>query len=103
MLAVTIAVEGEYLRRHSIKEKPIMTDGDDGSLIRFQRFFERFARRNIEMIRRLVEHQDIDARINQLCERESSLLSTGQIAHVLVNVIAKEKKFCQKRSQFADC
>ena len=75
MLAVTIAVERQYLRRHSIEKKSIVADCYNRAFISLERFFERFARRNIEMIRGLVEHQDIDARIDQLCERESSLLS----------------------------
>ena len=75
MLAVTIAVEREYLRRNSIEEKAIVADCYNRTFIRLERFFKRFSRRNIEMVGGLIEHQDIDARINQLRERESPLLS----------------------------
>src|SRR6266849_8947884 len=53
------------------------------------------------MICRLVEYQHIDARIDQLRQRQSSLLAAGKIAHVLVNVVAGEKKLCQKGTQLA--
>ena len=53
------------------------------------------------MVCRLIEHQHIHARIDQLRQRQSSLLATGQIADVLVNVVAGEKKLREKRSQLA--
>src|SRR5882724_10078925 len=101
MFAVTFAVERENLRRNSIEKEAILTDCYDRTFVGFQRFFERFPRRNIEMIRRLVKHQDVDSGINEFGERESSLLSTRQIAYVLVNVIAREQKLSQERTQLA--
>src|SRR5712692_4077290 len=101
MFDVAGAVERENLRSYPIQEKAVVTDRDDRSFKRVERFFQRFARRNVEMICRLVEHQNVYARINQLGQRESSLLSAGKIAHVFVNVIADKQKLCQKRSQLA--
>src|SRR5256714_8315497 len=101
MFAVTFAVERENLRRNSIEKEAIVTDRYDRTFVGFQRFFERFSGRNIEVIRRLVKHQDVDSGINEFGERESSLLSTRQIADVLVDVIAREEKLSQKRTQFA--
>ena len=54
--AVPHAIQGQDLRRDTIEEVSIVTDGDDGSLIRRKSFFKRFSRRNVEMVGRLVEH-----------------------------------------------
>src|SRR5689334_3479529 len=51
------------------------------------------------MVRRLVEHQHVHARVDQLRERESSLLTARKISHVLVNIITGKQKLGEKRSQ----
>ena len=53
------------------------------------------------MIGGLVEHQHIDARIDQLRQRQSALLAAGKIANMFVNIIAGKMKFSQKGTQFA--
>src|SRR5258708_40066697 len=95
------AIEGENLRRHAIEEVTGMTNGDYGPFICCECFFQGFARRDVEMVRRLVEKQHVDARIDQLSQRESSLLSTGKILFLLGNVIAGQKKFAYKGSASA--
>jgi hypothetical protein len=51
------------------------------------------------VVRRLVQHQHIHAGVDQFREGQSSLLSARQVANMLVNVVAKEKKPGQERSQ----
>src|SRR5436190_24081074 len=53
------------------------------------------------MVRRLVQDQNVDSGINQFCQRESSLLSAGEVADMFKNVVANEKKLCQECSQLA--
>ena len=55
------------------------------------------------MVGRFIQHQDVYAGIDQLRERESSLLSSRKIAYVLVNLIAKKEKLGEKRSSVAGC
>ena len=98
MFDVAGAVERENLIGHPIEEISVVTNCYDGALVGVQRFLQGFARRNVEMICRLIEHQNVHARVNQLGQRESSLLSAGKIAHVFVNVIADKQKLSQKRS-----
>src|SRR5712691_11649020 len=98
MFNVAVAVERQNLRRNAIEEVAVVTDCDDRSFKGVERFFQGFARGNVEMISRLVEHEHVHPRVNQLGQRESSLLSAGKIAHVLVNVIADKQKLRQKRS-----
>src|SRR5215212_4967096 len=53
------------------------------------------------MVSRLVKDENVHARVDQLRQGESSLLTTGKIAHVLVDVVASEEKLRQKRAQLA--
>src|SRR6476660_6292895 len=55
------------------------------------------------MVRRLIQNQNVYSGINQFGQRESSLLPAGKVTHVLVDVVAHEKKLCQKGSQLAAC
>src|SRR5688500_5601153 len=51
------------------------------------------------MVRRLIQNQNVYTRVDQLCERQSSLLTTGEISDVLVNVVTGKQKLRQERSQ----
>src|SRR5713226_7844286 len=99
MLDAAGTIQRQNLRGYPIEKVSVVTDRDYRSFKGVECFLQGFARWNVEMIRRLVEHQHVSARINQLGQRESSLLSAGKIAHVFVNVVADKQKLCQKRSQ----
>src|SRR5256714_3368355 len=103
VLNVPFAIQRQNLCRDAVQEKPIMTYRHDSSLVSIERIFQRFARWNIKMVGWFIKHQHVNARINQLRQGESSLLSAGEIADVLVNVIAGEKKLRKKRTQLARC
>src|SRR5258708_18584124 len=98
---IAVAIERQNPRGYSLEEVAVVTDRDDRSFKGVERFLQRFARGNVEMIRRFVEHEHVHARIDQLGQRESSLLSAGEIAHMLVDVIADKQKLRQKGSQLA--
>src|SRR5690349_4382795 len=51
------------------------------------------------MVRRLVEHQHVHTRIDQLREGESSLLTAREILDVLVDVVAGKQKLREERSE----
>ena len=99
VLNAAVAVERQHLRAHAIEEKSIVANRDDRSFVSLERFFQRFARRDVQMISRLVQHQHVYARVDELRQREPSLLAAGEITHVLVHVIAEEEELGQKRSQ----
>src|SRR5437870_3605173 len=101
MFSAACTVERENLRPDAIKEVAIVADRDYRALVGVQRFFQCFARRNVEMVCRLVEHEHVDSRIDQFCERQSSLLSAGEIADVFVNIVTGKMKLSQKGAQFA--
>src|ERR1051325_6979513 len=51
------------------------------------------------MVRRLIEHQNVHARVDQLREGEPSLLAARKISTVLVNIVTEKKKLREKRTQ----
>src|ERR1044072_5724038 len=101
VLGVSAAVEREYLCGDAVEEVSVVADGDDGAVVGVEGFFERFARRDVEVVRRLVEDEDVDARVDELGEREPSLLAAGQISDVLVNVVAREEEAREEAAQLA--
>src|SRR6185295_1329550 len=101
MLDLAGAIQRQHLCRDAIKEETVMTDRHDCSFIDLERFFQSLARWNVEVISGLVQHEHVHPRVDQLRERKSALLSSGQITNVLIDVIANEQKLCEKRSQLA--
>src|SRR4051812_595840 len=101
MLCIACAVEDQNLRRDAIQKVAVVADGDDRALKSIQSLFKRLARWNIQMVGRLVEHKDVDARVDQLGEGEPSLFSAGEITHMLVNIIARKEKLGEEGAQFA--
>src|SRR5262249_1604857 len=91
--------EVQYLGSELIQKVPIVGDRDNSAGILAERQFKRLARRNVEMVRGLVHHQDVRARINQLCEGQSALFAAGQRSHRLQDVIAGEQELCQVTPQ----
>ena len=75
MFDVAEAVKSKDLGRNFIEKEPIVTNRNDRSFVSFQRCFQCLARRDIQMVGRLVEHQHIDTRVNQFRQRQPSLLS----------------------------
>src|SRR5690349_7564906 len=55
------------------------------------------------MVCRLIENQHIHARVDQLSQRESSLLATGNVSDVLVDVIPGKEKLREERPQLTCC
>ena len=51
------------------------------------------------MVRGLIEHKNVDARIDQLRQGESSLFATGKISDMFVNIVAGKEKLREKRAQ----
>src|SRR5438067_12322655 len=83
VLRASVAVEREDLRCDAVEEVSVVADCDDRAVVRVERLFQSLARWDVEVICRLVEDEDVDARVDEFRERESSLLAAGQIAYVL--------------------
>src|ERR1044071_1312817 len=99
MLGAACAVERENLRGYAVQKIAVVADGDNRSLISVERLFESFAGRNVQMVGRLVQDKHVDARIDQLGESETAFLAARQIAHMLVNIVAREEKLGEEGRQ----
>src|SRR6187399_3572627 len=78
-----------------------MADGDYRAVIFFKSVLERFTRRDVEVIGRLVEHEHILLRIDQLGQGESSFFSAGQCRHGLEDILAGKQELSEKPTQCA--
>src|ERR1700730_16831701 len=78
-----------------------MADGDDRAFVSIERLFQRLAGRNVQMVGRLVKYEHVDTRIDELCQGESALLSSGQIGDVFVDIVSCKVKLAEKRTQLA--
>jgi hypothetical protein len=68
-------IKREDLCRDLVEKESVVADRDDSAVVFVERCFESFARRNVEMVRRLVEDQDVLSRIDQLRKSEPSLFA----------------------------
>src|ERR1043165_1348916 len=101
VLCAASAVEDKNLRRYAIQKVAVVPEGDDSALKGIQSFFQSLARRNVQMVRRLVEHKHVDARVDQLGQSEPPLFAARRVTNLLVNVVAREKKLGEKGTQLA--
>jgi hypothetical protein len=58
---LAVALEGEDVRRDSVEEPAIVADDDDATGERFQAGFECAERVDVEVVRRLIEEEDVPA------------------------------------------
>ena len=89
---LTIAFEGENMRRNSIQEPAIVRDHDGGTRKFKQRFFERPQRLDIEIIGGLIEQQEIAACAQHLGEMHPIAFAAGQQADLLLLVLTAKIK-----------
>ena len=90
VFGLALAFERQNLGRNPIEKISIVADGNDSAFVSSQRLLQRLARRNVQVICRLIEHQHVHARIDKLRQGQSSLLSAGEIADMFVNIVASE-------------
>ena len=78
------AIELEDPARDVVEEVAVVRDGDDGAGILRQRPLEPRHRFGVEVVRRLVEQQQVGLRQQQPAQRDSAALAAGQRGHVRV-------------------
>ena len=76
-----------------------MTDHDDASAEGDERFFEKPQRAEIEVVRRLVEHQNIAAALQDLGQQHAAPFSAAQLRDAGVDSIFAEQKTPQITAQ----
>ena len=87
---LAVALEREDVRRDPVEEPAIVADHDDAARERLEARLERAERVDVEVVRRLVEQQDVAAGLEQLRQVDAVPLAARQRADELLLVRAAE-------------
>ena len=77
------------------EEITVMRHDDQGAIELFQGIFQNVLGTEVEVVRRLVENQQVHGREQQLDHGQSGTLSTGQDFHLFVDVVTAEHESSQ--------
>ena len=90
-----LADEGAAADR--LEQGAVVGDEDDRALVLDQRVLERLAALDVEVVGGLVEDQDVGAGGDQDRQREPPLLAAGDVAELLLGVVAGEEEAAEQR------
>ena len=76
-----IALKGDGAGDHVVQKSTVVADQKHRSVIVLQQVFEQFQRVDVEVIRRLVEHQHISRTRKQARQQQPVALATAQRTH----------------------
>ena len=79
-----------------LEQRPVVGDEDDGALVLEQRVLERLAALDVEVVRRLVEDQDVRARGDEDRQRQAPLLSAADVGELLLDLVAGEEEAAEQ-------
>src|SRR5262249_44096423 len=106
VLGVAAAVDARPLReeledavRERGEEMPIVRDEEHRPLVVAERLDEHLLRRHVEVVRRLVEHEEVRRIEEHLREDEARLLAARQDAARLLDVVAREAEDAGERAE----
>src|SRR5262249_45779725 len=80
------------LIRNLIQEITIVSHEDHGATELEQNILQHIQRRHIEIVRRLIQNQNIRALEHQTRNQQTALLTTGQLSNRLIHLIVSKKK-----------
>ena len=80
---------------HLVDEITVVRYEQNGSLVAGQHFFQRFFSRQIHVIRRLVQNQEIRFCIENPTELQPHFFTAGELSHFLFNILTGEQKGSQ--------
>ena len=83
---------------HLVDEITVVRYEQNGSLVAGQHFFQRFFSRQIHVIRRLVQDQEIRFCIENPAELQPHFLTAGELSHFLFDVLAGKQEGAQGAS-----
>ena len=94
---LAVALEGEDVGRDPVEEPAIVADDHDAARERLEARLEGAQRVDVEVVRRLVEEQDVAARLEQLGQVDAVPLAARQLADELLLVGAAEVEASSRR------
>ena len=95
MFAHLAASELIYFRYQSVQELTVVTHDDGRTVEGLDGFLQHVLRRHIQMVRRLVENQQVHGLQQQADHRQATTLTTAQHLHLLVRRFAAKHKGTQ--------
>src|SRR6185369_7057959 len=78
-----VALEGEHVGRDAVEEPPVVADHHGTAAERHERLLETPQRVDVEVVRRLVEEEQVAAALQELREMQAISLAAGQVLHFL--------------------
>src|SRR5581483_11023092 len=87
---LAVPLEGEDVGRDAVEEPAVVRDHDGAAGELEQRLLERAQRVDVEVVRRLVEEQDVPARAQELRQVDAVPLAAREVADALLLVAALE-------------
>src|SRR5947208_10821679 len=96
---MALALESENRGTNAIQKIAIMTDHDDAAAEGDERFLEQAQRSEIEIVRRLVEHQNVAASLQDFSEQYPAPFAAAELRNLRVDALFAEKKSPQISAQ----
>ena len=101
-MAVVALVDGQTLVfqvgdgiRHGVQKVAVMADQQDGPLVALQKAFQPFGRRDVQVVGRLVQNQQVGPGQDDLRQGEPRLLAAGTRPDALAVVGRRKPQFFQ--------
>ncbi len=92
------AIENDEARGQPVDQRAIVRHHDHGAREILERGFERFARRDVEVVGGLVEQQHIRFAQNEFCDRDAPEFAAAQRADRLENILACKQETPHERA-----
>ena len=80
-------------------KQPVVADEEQRAVVVGERLGQHVARFHVEMVRGLVQHQEVRAREQELGEREPRLLAAREHGDLLVDLVAREQERAEDAAQ----
>ena len=92
---LALALEGEDGGHRPVEEIAIVADNQDGAVIFGDHFLKQVERFHVQIVGRLVQHQEIMRLGKQLCQQQPVLLAAGQGGDLLRHLVVVEQEVAQ--------
>src|SRR4051794_21661473 len=94
-----VVLDRDRARPDRVEQRAVVRDEQDRALEAVQRVLERLARLEVEVVRRLVQDQDVRARRDDDRQRQPPALATAQPVERLLGVLAREQEPPEQRAR----
>ena len=90
-----VAFEGDGRGHQPVEEVAVVAHQQDGAVVVVERLLQEVERVGVEVVGRLVEHQQVGGRGQRLGQQQAVALAARQRAHRLARLLVAEQIFAQ--------